>query len=98
MDIQSIILAAVVVSAVGIFAGILLGIAIASGGVIHSLAACVPGMGQTVIKAICHALTADTVELEVASENHKAMRLYERMGFTVCEHQLSWYKIFDDVK
>lgn len=78
--------------------GTLLGIAIGSGGVIQSLAACVPGMGQTVIEAICHALTADTVELEVASENHKAMRLYERMGFTVCEHLLSWYKIFEDVK
>lgn len=76
----------------------LLGIAIGSGGVIHSLAACVPGMGQTVIEAICHALTEDTVELEVASENHRAMRLYERMGFTVSEHLLSWYKIYEDVK
>lgn len=78
--------------------GTLLGIAIGSGGVIHSLAACVPGMGETVVKAICHALTEDTVELEVASENHRAMRLYEAMGFTVSERLLSWYRIFEDVK
>ncbi len=72
----------------------LLGIGIASGGSIDCVIAEVRGAGQRVMEALFHALSEDSVELEVASTNAPAMALYERMGFVCVEEISRWYGIF----
>lgn len=72
----------------------LLGIGIASGGSIDCVIAEVRGAGQRVMEALFHALSQDSVELEVASTNASAMALYERMGFVCVEEISRWYGIF----
>lgn len=72
----------------------LLGIGIASGGSIDCVIAEVRGTGQRVMEALFHALSEDSVELEVASTNAPAMALYERMGFVCVEEISRWYGIF----
>lgn len=72
----------------------LLGIGIASGGSIDCVIAEQRGAGQRVMEALFHALSEDSVELEVASTNAPAMALYERMGFVCVEEISCWYGIF----
>lgn len=72
----------------------LLGIGIASGGSIDCVIAEVRGAGQRVMEVLFHALSEDSVELEVASTNAPAMALYERMGFVCVEEISRWYGIF----
>ncbi len=71
--------------------GKLIGIGIASGDQISWVASLVPGGGRTVICALCHALTEETVQLEVASENKKAVSLYQKMGFVTSGLVSNWY-------
>ncbi len=73
--------------------GKLLGIGKASADKIHWVASCCPGAGEEVVRGLCHALSGDTVTLEVASANKKAISLYERLGF-ICTKELSkWYQV-----
>lgn len=72
----------------------LLGIGMASGGTIDCVIAEQRGAGQRVMEALYHALSEDSVELEVASTNAPAMALYERMGFVCVEEKSHWYGIF----
>ena len=72
----------------------LLGIGMASGGRIDCVIAEVRGAGQRVMETLFHALSQDSVELEVASTNVPAMALYERMGFVCVEEKSRWYGIF----
>lgn len=74
--------------------GELYGIGIASESTIQAVAAVIPGKGREVVLALLHALTDQQVELEVASENHRAIRLYESMGFSKIMELSRWYKIF----
>ena len=74
--------------------GQLLGIGVASGNQIDAVAVVVPGAGETVVQALCHALSEDVVTLEVASTNQRAIRLYERLGFIPVQEISRWYKIF----
>ena len=71
----------------------LLGIGIASGDSIVCVASVVPGSGREVVQALAHALTCDRVKLEVASTNHRAIRLYESMGFIKTTELSRWHKI-----
>lgn len=72
----------------------LLGIGRVYGGQLLWVASVQPGAGQDVVKALCSALTGDTVTLDVATTNNKAIRLYESLGFIpVCEKS-RWYQIF----
>ena len=71
----------------------LLGIGKASGGYIDTVAAVVPGMGETVVRALCSVLTEDTVRLTVAQANIRAVRLYERMGFISVQELSRWYRV-----
>lgn len=73
--------------------GSLLGIGRADGDRLHFLASVCRGAGMDVVRALCHALTSEQVILEVASENHKAMRLYEDLGFVKNAELSRWYKI-----
>ena len=71
-----------------------LGIGIASGDRIDCVAAVVPGSGRKVVLALTHALMCERILLEVASTNHKAIRLYETLGFIKTAELSRWYKIF----
>lgn len=71
----------------------LLGIGKASGSEISWVASVVPGAGRDVVRALCHALSDESVSLVVASENRKAMQLYKRLGF-VCTGVIStWFVV-----
>ena len=74
--------------------GELFGIGKASGDTLHWVASLKTGAGQDVVRALCHALSADTVYLEVSSENHKAMKLYDKLGFVPVSVISEWYQIF----
>lgn len=74
--------------------GTLLGIGRASADTIRFLAAVQPGAGADVVKALCHAVSEDTLTLEAASENQKAMKLYRSLGFVETMELSRWYKIF----
>ena len=71
--------------------GRLLGIGKAAEDYIDIVIAAEPGMGETVVRALCNALTDDTVRIAVASNNKRAVRLYERMGFVPTNVSKRWY-------
>lgn len=74
--------------------GSLLGIGSACGGRIGALASVVPGSGRDVALALMSVLAEDMAELEVASTNEKALRLYKSFGFVTVSEQTRWYRIF----
>ena len=74
--------------------GTLLGIGKVSGGGIQWVASTVPGAGRDVVCALAHAAWADTLELTVASENEKAVRLYEKLGFVKGQEISRWYNVY----
>lgn len=71
----------------------LLGIGRASGGTMRWVASCYPKAGVDVVRALAHAISEDTVYLEVASENRKAIEFYKALGFVICGELSRWYKI-----
>ena len=73
--------------------GSILGIGVASGDKVQAIAACQKGAGERVLKAICGTLDSEFVNLEVAANNDKAMRLYERLGFVRTKLVASWYEV-----
>lgn len=74
--------------------GELLGIGIASDDHIDCVASVKPGGGREVVTALTHALYCERVVLNVASTNHRAIRLYETLGFIQTAEISRWYKIF----
>ena len=73
--------------------GMLLGIGMASGGTLDAVVSEVPGAGKDVVIALCRALTEDTVTLQVASTNSRALRLYDRLGFVKAAEISTWYQV-----
>lgn len=73
--------------------GELLGIGMVSSGKLETLAAVKAGAGADVLKALCSGIFADTVQLEVASTNQRAIDLYERMGFVKTGEKCRWYRV-----
>lgn len=71
----------------------LLGIGRATGEEIRWVAACMPGAGADAVKALAHAIIADTVTLEVASTNEKAIHLYESLGFIPVAELSRWHRL-----
>ena len=71
----------------------LLGIGVANGDTIATLASVQKGAGRDVVLALCHALSGDTVHLEVAQTNHRAIALYRRLGFIEIGIKCQWYRI-----
>lgn len=71
----------------------LLGIGKASGGKIGAIVAAQKGAGADVVLALCHALTEETATLEVASNNERAVRLYDRLGFAPVAELCRWYLV-----
>lgn len=74
--------------------GELFGIGIAADDRIECIASVTPGKGRDVLAALIHALICDRVVLDVASTNHRAICLYESMGFVKTQEVSRWYKIF----
>ena len=73
--------------------GALLGTGIVSGNHISWVASLEPGAGADVVRALCHAVTENTVNLEVASANWKALSLYEKLGFIPTSVISVWYQV-----
>lgn len=73
--------------------GDLLGIGRVKGEEIRFLASVQPGAGEDVVRALCHAIVGEMIVLEVASVNHKAIALYDRLGFIKTAELSRWYKI-----
>jgi GNAT superfamily N-acetyltransferase len=71
----------------------LLGIGKAKDDFIDAVISVQPGAGETVLLALCSALFSENVVLEVASDNERAIRLYERMGFLKTELLRTWYDV-----
>ena len=72
----------------------LLGIGMVSGNTIEAVASLVPGAGQDILLSLTRLVAADSVSLQVASTNLRAIRLYEKLGFFKKREISRWYKIF----
>ncbi|MBQ8769392.1 MAG: hypothetical protein IJZ15_07110 [Oscillospiraceae bacterium] len=71
----------------------LLGIGRASYDKIGAIVAVQKGAGADVALALCHTLTESTAMLEVASNNDRAVRLYDRLGFVPTAEISRWYLV-----
>lgn len=74
-------------------AGELLGIGWLVEDRLKALAAVKPGAGEAVCRAMQSLLPQQTITLEVASTNEKAVRLYERLGFLKAAEVARWYRV-----
>lgn len=73
--------------------GELLGIGKAKGDRMGAVASVQPGAGAEVVRALAHGLSSDTVTVEVASTNERALKLYQRLGFVPVKELSRWYMI-----
>lgn len=73
--------------------GQLLGIGRVTDGTLAVVASCIPGGGREVVCALSHGLCGETVSLEVALENKKAVTLYQKLGFVTVKEISRWYQI-----
>ena len=74
--------------------GKLLGIGRAKEDRILVVATTEPGAGEQIVKAMAELLDAETIVVECAEENGKAIHLYERLGFLKTQVKTQWYQIF----
>ena len=58
------------------------------------IAGAAPGAGEQVMHTLMSLQPDAPMELEVASTNSKAIRLYEKLGFLQTEELSRWYKVF----
>jgi len=73
--------------------GELLGIFWLEGNKLLAVAAVRKGAGETVMHTLMTLLEGETMELEVASTNERAIRLYERLGFLKTAELSRWYRM-----
>ena len=78
--------------------GELLGIGWVRENEILCIAAVRPGAGETVLRTLMTTADSDRVTLEVASTNHRAIRLYEKLGFIPCEEGKSCHTVWEGGK
>ena len=71
----------------------LIGLGVAAGTDIEAVISISRGKGRDVLLALCGVLCGAFVEVEVATENDRAIRLYERLGFAQHAQISRWYKI-----
>lgn len=71
----------------------LLGIGIVEGNEIRFVAALVSGAGMDVVRALAGSIANETVTLEVATANQKAISLYEKLGFIPVREISRWYRV-----
>ncbi len=58
------------------------------------LLAAVPGAGERVMHTLMSLQPEQAIELDVASTNTPAIRLYEKLGFVKTQELRCWYKVF----
>lgn len=73
--------------------GELLGIGWLQGDTVEAIASVKPGMGKRVLHSLCSVCPGVPLRLEVASENHRAIALYEKAGFIKTRELSRWYCI-----
>jgi RimJ/RimL family protein N-acetyltransferase len=73
--------------------GKLLGIGRVEGESLLFLASLSPGAGAEVLKALASTASEERLLLDVASENKKALALYERMGFLKTGEKSKWFEL-----
>lgn len=73
--------------------GELLGIFWLEGSKLLAVAAVKKGAGETVMHTMMSLLDEEVMELEVASTNERAIRLYERLGFVKTAELSRWYRV-----
>ena len=74
--------------------GELLGSGWLADGKLRLIAAAIPGAGERVMHTLMSLHPEEELELDVASTNTRAIRLYERLGFVKTAEQSRWYKVF----
>ena len=70
-----------------------LGIGWIDGGEVLAVAAVKPGAGERVMKTLFSMTPGETLTLQVASTNGRAVRLYERLGFIRTKEVSRWYQV-----
>lgn len=73
--------------------GMLIGIGKVCGNELEAVISMAKGEGSSVVAAMAHAITEDVITLQVASRNHKAVALYERLGFLKTEERTKWFTV-----
>ena len=58
-----------------------------------AVAAAKKGAGETVMHTLMSLVEGDTMTLEVASTNERAIRLYEKLGFLTTGEVSAWYRV-----
>ena len=71
----------------------LLGIGIARNDTVESVISVKPGAGRDVMLALCGSLFTETIRLEVAFVNLRAIKLYENLGFLKTGEISRWYDV-----
>ena len=71
--------------------GKLLGIGWLEEGKLLAVAGVQPGAGEKIMHTLLSAVDEETITLEVASTNTRAIRLYEKMGFLKTREISRWY-------
>ena len=71
----------------------LLGVGLVQDNIMHLIAATKPGAGERVLRTLLSLCPQEQICLEVASTNHRAIRLYERLGFLKTGEKSRWYQV-----
>lgn len=75
--------------------GALLGIGWIEGSEVLCIASTERGAGERVLRTLMSAADSDRVTLQVASTNHRAIRLYEKLGFIPCGEGIDWHTAWE---
>lgn len=73
--------------------GTLLGIGWIADGTLEAIAAVVPGMGERIVHTLLSVCPGESIRLEAASTNEKAISLYTRLGFLPVREISRWYDV-----
>ena len=76
--------------------GKLMGIFWLEGNKLLAIAAVCRGAGERVMHTMMTLRQGELLELEVASTNERAIRLYERLGFLKIAEESRWHTVFED--
>lgn len=71
----------------------LLGIGQVEKNILRSIVSCVPGAGRDVAAALLSTVQEETVRLQVLDSNHRAIALYEKLGFLTVGVGACWWEL-----